>query len=185
MAQHEDVRGAGERVDELLAQLRGGAPGPRAAAIAEDLVRTVVGLYGEGLSRIVHIAQSTPDGTVLAALVDEPLVESLLLVHDLHPLDVPTRVRRALHRLEARLTGGCSPTPQTGSGCAPAGPTVEYLGLDDLGRVRVRVTRSGCGTEALRRLVEQTVGDAAPDAAGVTVEEAEPAPPLLQIGRRQ
>jgi Fe-S cluster biogenesis protein NfuA len=101
------------------------------------------------------------------------LVESLLLVHDLHPLDTATRIRRAVDRVRVRL-------PQyTGK--------IEYLGLDGDGHARVRLQGSGgCRStgDAVRLAVESAIGDAAPEVSGVRVEVAEPLPPLLQITRR-
>ena len=45
------VRQAGERIEELLSRLRS-ADGDAAAA-AEELVRLLLGLYGDGLSHIM------------------------------------------------------------------------------------------------------------------------------------
>ena len=144
----------GDRIDRLLAQLRAG-PDPRAAAIAEELVRSIVGLYGTGLERVAAIVG--PER--VRDLCDDPIVESLLLVHDLHPLDAATRVRRALDRLG----------PQLGA--------LTLVGIAD-GVARVRLAASGCG---VRATVESAVLAAAPELAGVEVEIAAP---LLTIGRR-
>ena len=45
------VRQAGERIEELLSRLRS-ADGDAAAA-AEELVRLLLGLYGDGLSHVM------------------------------------------------------------------------------------------------------------------------------------
>ena len=45
------VRQAGERIEELLATLRSASGS--AAAAAEELVRLLLGLYGDGLSHIM------------------------------------------------------------------------------------------------------------------------------------
>jgi hypothetical protein len=88
------ARAAADRVDRLLAQLRGG-PDPGAARVAEDLVRCLVQLYGTALERIVEIGGPRLSEELCA----DPLVESLMLVHDLHPLGPDARVRRALDRV--------------------------------------------------------------------------------------
>ena len=53
------VSKAGERIEELIAQLRPGADGTVAAgdpaATAEELVSLLVGLYGEGLASILRV----------------------------------------------------------------------------------------------------------------------------------
>ncbi len=85
-------------------------------------------------------------------------MESLLLVHDLHPLDTDTRIRRALGRL---------------------GTGAEFLGVDSAGVAHVRLGH-GCGSTTA--VVEQAITDAAPETTGVEFAPREA--PLLQISRR-
>ena len=99
----QNAEAAGERVEALLAELRAQA-GPQAAATAEELVSCLVELYGAGLARITEILGEDDAGPKLMdKLVADPLVESLLLVHDLHPLDTSARVRRVqvVHQQQA------------------------------------------------------------------------------------
>src|SRR2546430_17551047 len=96
MAEGHDVEATGERVEALLAELRSQA-GPQVAAAAEELVSCLVELYGAGLARITEIVGGDEAGPKLMDKpVADPLVESLLLGHDLHPLDTSARVRRAV-----------------------------------------------------------------------------------------
>ena len=170
MAEGDDAQAAGERVEALIAELRSQAA-PRAAATAEELVSCLVELYGAGLATIIEVVgQDKPE--LMDKLVADPLVESLLLVHDLHPLDTSTRVRRAVEDV----------LPQLGSHAGD----VEYLGLDDTGVLRLRLEQRGCSAETVRDLISKAVAAAAPEAAGVSIELAEPPAelPLLQITRR-
>jgi Fe-S cluster biogenesis protein NfuA len=172
MAAGNDAQAAGERVEALLAELRSQA-GPQVAATAEELVGCLVELYGAGLARITEILGEDESGPKLMdKLVADPLVESLLLVHDLHPLDTSTRVRRAVEEV----------LPQLGSHAG----NVEYLGLDEAGVLRLRLEQSGCSADTVRDLIEKAVAGAAPEAAGVAIEMAQPPaePTLLQITRR-
>ena len=172
MAAGDDAQAAGERIEALLAELRSQA-GPQAAATAEELVSCLVELYGAGLARITEILGEDENGPELMdKLVADPLVESLLLVHDLHPLNASTRVRRAVEEV----------LPQLG---AHAGD-VEYLGLDEAGVLRLRLEQRGCSAETVRHLIEKAVAGAAPEAAGVDIELVQPPaePTLLQITRR-
>jgi Fe-S cluster biogenesis protein NfuA len=172
MAEGHDVEATGERVEALLAELRSQA-GPQVAAAAEELVSCLVELYGAGLARITEIVGEDESGPKLMdKLVADPLVESLLLVHDLHPLDTSTRVRRAVEEV----------LPQLGSHAG----NVEYLGLDEAGVLRLRLEQSGCSADTVRDLIERAVAGAAPEAAGVAIEMAQPPaePTLLQITRR-
>jgi len=172
MAAGHDAQAAGERVEALLAELRSEA-GPQVAATAEELVSCLVELYGAGLARIMEILGGDGEGPrLLAELVADPLVESLLVVHDLHPLDTSARVRRAVEEV----------LPQLGSHAGD----VEYLGLDDTGVLRLRLEQRGCSAATVRDVIEKAVAAAAPEAAGVGIELVEPPaePTLLQITRR-
>jgi hypothetical protein len=152
-----DARSAADRVDRLLDQLRAG-PNPGAAAVAEDLVRCLVQLYGAGLERIVrHLGPQH-----CAELCADPLVESLLLIHDLHPLDPDTRIRQAL----AGFSG------------------VRYHGIDGDGVARVRLANGRTCQSSARSAVEAAIRDAAPEVTGVVVEAAAAPSPLLQISLR-
>ena len=152
----EDAQATGERIERLLADLRARA-GPEAADVAEELVTCLVQLYGAGLATIMQVVSE--DQRLQALLISDPLVESLLLVHDLHPLDTTARVRRALGRL---------------------GPGAELAGIDEDGIVEVKLG-GGCGSTLAA--AEQAIAAAAPETTGV--RQAPRDPPLLQIGRRQ
>jgi Fe-S cluster biogenesis protein NfuA/nitrite reductase/ring-hydroxylating ferredoxin subunit len=170
------VRQAGERIEDLLATLR--ATSGSAAAAAEELVRLLLGLYGDGLSHIMDAlaAEGAPGGAIRDRLLDDPLVESLLLLHDLHPLDTDTRIQRALDRVR----------PYLGSHAGG----VEYLGTspDGVARLRLEGTCHGCpsSTVTVRLAIEGAVQDAAPEVTEVVVEgmTEPPGPALFQIGTR-
>jgi hypothetical protein len=154
-AWESDARDAGARVEALLAELRARS-GPEAGDVAEELVTCLVRLYGAGLEAIMRTIGD--DQRLKALLVADPLVESLLLVHDLHPLDTGARISRALGRL---------------------GTGAEFLGVDSEGVAQVRLGH-GCGSTTA--VVEQAIADAAPETTGVEFAPREA--PLLQITRR-
>jgi Fe-S cluster biogenesis protein NfuA/nitrite reductase/ring-hydroxylating ferredoxin subunit len=171
------VQTVSARVEELLNALNSGGFGGAASA-AEELVGLLVGLYGDGLAQIVAtIGDQGPAGEqILATLADDPLVEGLLLLHDLHPLDVNARIQRALDRVR----------PYLGSHAGG----VEYLGVTGgVARLKLEGSCSGCpsSTVTVQLAIEGAVRDAAPEVTEVVVEgmtAAPPAPKLLQIGRR-
>jgi Fe-S cluster biogenesis protein NfuA/nitrite reductase/ring-hydroxylating ferredoxin subunit len=169
------VARAGERIEELLASLR--SRSETAAAAAEELVRLLVGVYGDGLAAIVAALAGAgePGRAILASLAADPQVEGLLLVHGLHPLGVDARIQRALDRVR----------PYLGSHAGG----VEYLGVaDGVARLRLEGTCHGCpsSTVTVRLAIETAVQEAAPEVTEVVVEgmTAPPDPPLLQIGPR-
>jgi len=166
----------GTRVEELLATLRTSA-GETVAATAEELVGLLVGLYGDGLAVIVAVLRDRGDAgaATLARLTEDPLVESLLLVHGLHPLDIDARIQRALDRVR----------PYLGSHAGG----VQYLGVTDgVARLRLEGSCHGCpsSTVTVQLAIQGAGEEAAPEVTQVVVEgmtEAR-APALLQIGRR-
>jgi Fe-S cluster biogenesis protein NfuA/nitrite reductase/ring-hydroxylating ferredoxin subunit len=179
------VQQVGDQIEELLAALTARGQGPA----AEELVRLLVGLYGDGLAHIMAaIADDGEDGAaetdraalgaVLDRLTSDPLVESLLLLHGLHPLDVDTRIQRALDRVR----------PYLGSHAGG----VEYIGVSDgVARLKLEGNCDGCpsSTVTVQLAIEGAVQDAAPEVSqvlveGVTEPSGPPEPVLLQIGTR-
>jgi len=137
---------------------------------ALDAVQGLVELYGEALRRVVEL------GTVTQELVGDELLSHLLLLHDLHPVDVETRVAQALEEVR----------PYLGS----HGGDVELIGVEDgLARVRLNGTCDGCASSVvtLKHSIEGAILRAAPELEGVEAEGLEtdaviPQPQLLQIG---
>ncbi|AQA24791.1 nifU-like domain protein [Rhodococcus sp. MTM3W5.2] len=163
-------RAAGDRIETLLEASSAG--GSAARERAEQLVREVVDLYGEGLARVVRILAEHVEGGAEWLAADD-LVASLLLVHGLHPHDVQTRVRAALDSVR----------PYLGS----HGGDVELMGIefpgergpaDGAGVVRLQLTGScrSCPSSSvtLELAVEGAVLAAAPEIASIEVVAAQP-----------
>ncbi len=154
------LHSTGERINTLLEASAAG--GVVARERAEELVRLVADLYGAGLERMLTILHETGrlDDDLLAALAGDDLVSSLLLVHDLHPYDVTTRVEQALDGVR----------PYLGS----HGGDVELLEVTHEGIVRLRLLGScdGCASSSvtLTLAVEGAIEAAAPEIVGIEVE---------------
>ena len=90
------------RVQDLQARLASSGD-PATRHVAEELVSAVVQMYGGGLERIVELlhAGGEEGERVAAALGDDPLVATLLLIHDLHPVPLDVRVHQALEQRAA------------------------------------------------------------------------------------
>jgi Fe-S cluster biogenesis protein NfuA/nitrite reductase/ring-hydroxylating ferredoxin subunit len=154
------------RVESLLGELETLAD-PVAREKATEAVQAIVEMYGEGLERILERV----DGRALA---DDELVAHLLMLHDLHPVPVETRVREALDGVRPYLESH--------------GGDVELLGVDADGVVRLRMHGSchGCpsSTMTLKLAIEDAIQQAAPEVERIEAEgTSEPAPAqgLLQL----
>jgi Fe-S cluster biogenesis protein NfuA/nitrite reductase/ring-hydroxylating ferredoxin subunit len=154
----DEMHAVGERINALLdASASGGAV---ARERAEELVRLVADLYGGGLERLLTILHELGrlDDEALAALADDDLVSSLLLVHDLHPYDVATRVEHALDNVR----------PYLGS----HGGDVELLSVsEDVVRLRLLGSCDGCPSSSvtLKLAVEGAIEAAAPEIVRIEV----------------
>jgi Fe-S cluster biogenesis protein NfuA len=176
-AGEEDLLRAGDRVAQLLEELRGMA-GPPAWQRIEELVRSLLELYGAGLERVLgHAAAVEREGGALAArLREDPLVASLLVLHGLHPEPTGQRVARAVDDARARL----------------GGTDLELLGVDPDGTVRLRAGAdpASCPSSgpAVARAIERTIVEAAPEVARVEVQGLAAAPDaperLVRLGAR-
>jgi len=181
MAQgHSNVRQVGDRIEVLLGELRSQAS-PEVGAKVEEVIGLLVELYGAGLERILEVVNEDAEAAapLLKRFTDDKFIESLLVLHGIHPVDVDTRIEAALD--QAR--------PYLGSHAGG----VEYLGVDDDGVAHLKLEGSchGCpsSTVTVKLTLEQAIAEAAPEVIRVQVEgvaEAPtgPSPSLIQIQTR-
>ncbi len=169
---HVDLEAAGGRISELLDQL-GGLPDRRAGEWATELVCCLTDIYGECLARVVE-AVAESDGascTVLQRLLGDDLVTSLLIVHDLHPESLRSRVLETLEKLR-RENGEAD---------------FALIELDEeSSRVRLRVVagpEAASGAAAERRL-RAALEVGAPELETVEIDRLLPSTPVRFSSRR-
>ncbi|HWF26046.1 MAG TPA: NifU family protein [Solirubrobacteraceae bacterium] len=153
----EDLVG---RVQELQGRLD--AAGDSATReVAEELVSVVVQMYGAGLEKIFGAlaAHGEAGEEIAAGLAEDPEVASLLLIHDLHPVPLETRVTEALEKVRPYMESH--------------GGNVELLSLEDgVARIRLQGSCSDCkaSSATLELAIKQALEEAAPDLWGLEVE---------------
>ena len=165
--QQEHLRRA-ERI-EMLIQEVAELPDPRARATVEELVQALLDMYGEGLARILELtAQSGASGNALIeTFTKDDLLSSLLLLHELHPEDIETRVARALVEVRPYLKSH--------------GGNVELVKVDNgVAYLRLEGSCHGCpsSTITLKLAIEEAIYKAAPDLVELQVEGVTDPPPL-------
>lgn len=154
-------------MEELLAGFDRPLPLAQTRARAEELVRSLVQLYGAGLDRILEIvdAEAGDDaGRFFAALCDDPLVSGLLTVHGLHPLTAVERVQRALDAVR--------PYIESHEG------RVEVLGVEgSVVSLRMAGSCDGCPSSAatLKLAIERAIFETCPDITEVQAQGTSPA----------
>ena len=172
-----------ERVQELLGSLDEIAD-PVAQHRVQELIGTVLELYGAGLERVLGIVDDAGDDAlpIRQALLDDGVVSSLLLIHGLYPISLEERVVEALDSVRPFL--------------ASHGGNVELLGVEEgVARLRLVGSCDGCPASAatLENALKEAIDATAPDLLGLEVEGVvgleeqaeEPAGlslPLVQVG---
>jgi Fe-S cluster biogenesis protein NfuA/nitrite reductase/ring-hydroxylating ferredoxin subunit len=170
-----DDQGLRERVarmEMLLGEIEA-LEDPNARSKAAEVVQVLLELYGEGLARMMDtIAEGEEREKTFDAFAGDELISHLLLLHGLHPLDVETRVVRALEEVRPYLQSH--------------GGNVELLGVEGgVARLRMQGSCSGCpsSTMTLKLAIEEAIQKAAPDLEGIeaegVVEEPKPAPTIV------
>jgi hypothetical protein len=132
---------------------------PVARATATELVASVLQLHAAALQRILEIIdESAGNDTLLNKLDADPLVRSILLLHDLHPESTQERVVGALRDIAGKLK--------------KRNASVELVSLVE-GNVTLRLMNNGAtfGTEGL---VEEAVRNAAPEIVNIYIENRTP-----------
>jgi len=157
-------------VDTLIGELDA-APDSQLRSTALSAVSALTTLYGEALRRIV--SQWSASSTI-HQLAADPLLEHLLIAHDLHPDSLERRVEAALDEVRPYLRSH--------------GGDVELLAIEaDRVRVRLNGHCRGCAASAdtLRQRVEVAVQMAAPELRGITTDEPAPPAGLVQLQSRK
>jgi Fe-S cluster biogenesis protein NfuA len=150
---------ASKRVETLLERFNAFPADTGARADAEELVRVVSALYGDGLQGMVDKLREALGKEEADALLErccnDPVVASLLITHGLHPVPLKQRVQRAIESIGPYLREH------------DAGVEIAYVD-EDIVEVRVN------GMADVIPRVESAIREAAPEvldvrAAGQTI----------------
>jgi Fe-S cluster biogenesis protein NfuA len=165
---YTDPSEVGQQIEELLAELSG-HPDSSVGEAAEELARLLMAMYGAGLQRVVAVlgAGQGPGYRMLSELLDDDLVASLLVLHDLHPEDTTARVGRALESMRPYLGSHAGGVELLGvSFDDPAEPGGAIV------RLRLRGSCDGCPSSAVtvKMAIEKAIEEACPEVLRVEVE---------------
>ena len=136
-------------IEELVQKVQS-LPDPGARRTSLELVQAIQDLHATALERMMEIIDGSEGGrAIVDALAADPRASSILLLHDLHPLDLEARVARALDDPAFHSRGAA----------------VELVSIDG-GVIRVRID----GGAGLKHAVEKVLWEAAPEAADIVLE---------------
>jgi len=157
---------------ELLLQKVAALADQQASATIEELVQALLDMYGQVLARILELTeQSTTSGhTLVETFASDELLSPLLLLHDLHPFDIETRIGHALIAVRPYLKSH--------------GGSVELLKVEDgIAYLRLQGSCHSCpsSTVTLKQTIEEAIYSAAPDLDGLQVEGVVDPPPRRSV----
>ncbi|KAA9038581.1 hypothetical protein FW778_13565 [Ginsengibacter hankyongi] len=134
----------------------------KAKSIAEECIQEILSFYGKGIEKILKIisdGNSTAAKDIYNRLIDDSFLNGLLLIHDLHPLDLKTRLYKALEKVKPYMDS------HDGS--------VEIVSVDN-GIVKLKLAGNckGCpsSSSTLELGIRQAIEEYCPDIVSLEVE---------------
>jgi Fe-S cluster biogenesis protein NfuA len=158
-----------QEIDALVERVES-SPDATLRDAARELLQVVMELHRAALERV--LSALSHGGALGPHLMEEigrdEVVQCVLLLHDLHPKDVRTRVQEALEQARPFLRSH--------------GGDVELVGIDggETARLRLKGSCHGCPSSSvtLKLAVEHAIRAAAPDIAAIVLVDADaPVPP--------
>jgi Fe-S cluster biogenesis protein NfuA/nitrite reductase/ring-hydroxylating ferredoxin subunit len=158
----DELNRAGSRIQELVQQIDA-LPNSPARVLFQECLESVLAFYGHGLKRILEIVANSGAGgqKIYGDLIHDHVVRGLLLIHDLHPVDIETRLREALDKVRPYLKSH--------------GGNVELISLkNEVAQLRLVGTCKSCAssTVTLELAIRHAIEEACPDLIGFEVDGA-------------
>lgn len=172
----EQLRRESAEIERLLDEVRALVPGPAWERV-EGVIGRVLRLYGAGLAHaLAHARAAATPAELDERIAGDDLLASLLVLHDLHPLSLEERVRRALVIVRAEL-----------------GLADDELVLVQVGGERIELRAAGplgggaMASRAAEGAIRRAIESIAPEAGAVAITgiPAAPDPSLVQLRRRE
>ncbi len=155
---------------EALIQEVAAFPDAQARATTEELIQTLLDMYGEGLARILDLTAQSEAPGLIEMLANDDLVSSLFLLHGLHPIAIETRIARALVEVRPYLKS--------------QGGSVELVKIENgIAYVRLEENCHSCSasTVNLKSVIEEAIYQAVPDLDELKIEGLTDPPPRQAI----
>jgi Fe-S cluster biogenesis protein NfuA len=156
----DELKQQGLHIQQLMEQSQRLAD-PSARELVQDCIQTLLAFQGRGLGQILEVVLNAgPEGEmVMDRLLANDAVRALLLIHGLHPMDLPSRLQQALDQVRPYMESH--------------GGNVELLSLEnDVARLRLQGTCKTCpsSTVTMELAVRKAIEEFCPDLAGFEVE---------------
>lgn len=157
----QDHQRRADRIEKLVQEVAS-YPDEHARTTTEELIQMLLDMYGEGLARILELTtQNEVSGqTLIELFAHDELISALFLLHGLHPIDIETRIARALVEVRPYLESH--------------GGNVKLIKVENgIAFLRLEGSYNGChsSTITLQQAIEEAIYKAAPDLDGLQVED--------------
>ena len=165
----EELNEQSQRIQNLVEEIDA-LPDEDAKSLMQECMQEVLSFYGHGLERILKIiskGNSEAAKNIYNSLIEDSFITGLLLIHDLHPLDLKTRLYQALEKVKPYMDSH--------------GGSVEIVSLENnIAKLRLAGSCNGCPSSAstLELGIQQAIEELCPDLEGLEVEGAIEAPHL-------
>lgn len=137
-------------------------PDKQARELMHECLQEVLKFYGRSIERMMSVIGKSANGVstqVYNDLISDNVVSNLLLIHDLHPLDLKTRLYQALDKVKPYMDSH--------------GGSVEIVSLDNnIAHLKLSGSCKGCpsSSSTLELGIRQAVEELCPDLMGLEVE---------------
>jgi Fe-S cluster biogenesis protein NfuA/nitrite reductase/ring-hydroxylating ferredoxin subunit len=175
-SQKDDINLHGERIQKLIERIEA-LPYPGAKELIQECMEAMLAFYGHGLSRILQVVNDADlkGRNASRELIHDDVIKGLLLIHDLHPLDLAARLADALDKVRPYLKSH--------------GGNVELISLENnMAKLRLQGTCESCASSAvtLELAIKQAIEQACPDLVHFEVEGVaeKPLPTVSQPSQR-
>jgi Fe-S cluster biogenesis protein NfuA/nitrite reductase/ring-hydroxylating ferredoxin subunit len=135
-----------------------------ARELMQECIREILSFYGHGLERILRIISNGSNSAakeIYNNLIDDSFLSGLLLIHDLHPLDLRTRLHLALEKVKPYMDSH--------------GGSVEIVSLENgVAKLKLSGSCKGCpsSSSTLELGIKQAIEEHCPDLVELEVEGA-------------
>ncbi len=150
-----------DHIQQLIEEIET-LPDPKARNMMQECMQEMLGFYGKGLERILKIisnGNSTAAKDIYNELIEDSFINGLLLIHDLHPLDLKTRLYKALEKVKPYMDSH--------------GGSVEIVSIEDgIATIKLAGNCKGCpsSSSTLELGIRQAIEEYCPDLLQLEVE---------------
>ncbi len=156
-----DLNRQSQKIQELIEEMDS-LPDPKTRGMMQEFVQEMLSFYGHGLKKILDIISNGSNSAakdIYNDLIEDSFVTGLLLIHDLHPLDLKTRLHLALEKVKPYMDSH--------------GGSVEIVSLENgIAKLKLSGSCKGCPSSAstLELGIKEAIEEICPDLAGLEVE---------------